>query len=185
MAQQLTASGEKVAFLALIECADPHHPGGVYGKARFGVERLAWKIKKQLSAGPKKMMQWAAGHVKSVGESAAIRAKRTEAKLLKKELPELPEVEVDIYEKARRTVDRYELKDYNGKTVVFIGKDTYAYCGLSKKIDPRLMWCELSKGGSEIKIIRGDHMDMLEAPIVNELAEELKSCLEQSRVANT
>jgi thioesterase domain-containing protein len=85
-----------------------------------------------------------------------------------------------MYEKARRIVDRYQPLSYRGKSLVVIGDNTYHYCGLSPSIDPRLIWCKLSEGGSEVRTVPGDHTDMLETPLAHRFAEELKSCLERS-----
>jgi len=96
------------------------------------------------------------------------------AGLLGKPIPPLPPGEIDIYEKARRNVDWYHPVSYPGKSVVLIAEGTYNFCGLSRSVDPRLLWCQLSEGGSEVRTIPGDHMEMLQAPIMYRLAEELK-----------
>ena len=178
MARQLSAQGQKVGFLGIIECADDRHPSTFSGKARLRAERMVWRMQKFLERGPKGIAQWAAQRSTSFGKATGLRIRRVTARLLGKPIPPLPERPVDMFEKARRIVARYALETYSGKSVVILSKDTYAYCGLSPSVDPRLIWCQLSKGGSEVLGIRGDHMDILEAPIVYEFAEELKRRLQ-------
>jgi thioesterase domain-containing protein/acyl carrier protein len=176
MAQQLVRKGHSIGFLGIIECYDERHPGSAFGKLRFWVERTVWLSRNVFRRGPKGVGQWGLRHLSSL----ALRAHRVWAGLMGNPAPELPPDEVDIYEKARRNVDRYDPVSYPGKSVVLIAEDTYNFCGLSRAVDPRLIWCKLSEGGSEIRTIPGDHMEMLEPPIMYRLAEELKRQLGQA-----
>jgi thioesterase domain-containing protein/acyl carrier protein len=170
MAQQLVAQGQTVSFLCIIECYDARHPSSWSGRMRFRKERTAWRIQNVLRRGVKGVLGFGMGRL----ESLVSRLKRAGAKLMGRTVPPLPPREVDIYEKARRNVDRYYPVSYPGNSVVMIAEDTYNYCGLSPAVDPRLLWCKLSEGGSEVLTVPGDHMDMLQAPIMYRLAEELK-----------
>jgi thioesterase domain-containing protein/acyl carrier protein len=178
MARQLAAQGQEVGFLGLIECADDRYPATFAGKAQHRIERIIWRVQQFLKRGPKGIAQWAVERTTSFAGAISLRIRRVNARLLGKPLPPLPPGEVDMFEKARRIVGRYPLEAYRGKACVILGRDTYAYCGLSRSVDPRLVWCKLTQGGSEILEIPGDHMDMLEAPIVYQFAEELKRRLE-------
>jgi thioesterase domain-containing protein len=62
---------------------------------------------------------------------------------------------------------------------MIIGRDDWDYGGLSPSVDPRLGWSKLSQGGSEFRIVPGDHMDILKAPNSQRFAQELKDCLER------
>jgi thioesterase domain-containing protein/acyl carrier protein len=170
MAQQLERKGHTVGFLGIIECYDERHPRSWFGKMRFWAERTVWLSRNVLGRGPKGVVQWGIRHWGSL----TLRGRRAWAGLMGNPVPELPPGEVDIYEKARRNVDRYHPVRYPGKSVVLIAEDTYNYCGLSRSVDPRLIWCELSEGGSEIRTMPGDHMEMLQTPIMYRLADELK-----------
>ncbi len=170
MAQQLVAKNQAVRLLGIVECYDERHPSTWSGKIRFRIERTVWRIRNVLRRGPKSVAHWGMGHL----ESLALRVKRVGAGLLGKPIPPLPPGEIDIYEKARRNVDWYHPVSYPGKSVVLIAEGTYNFCGLSRSVDPRLLWCQLSEGGSEVRTIPGDHMEMLQAPIMYRLAEELK-----------
>jgi thioesterase domain-containing protein/acyl carrier protein len=173
MAQQLMTSGQTVGLLGIIECYDDRHPRTWPRKAQFRIERTIWRAGRVLGLGPKGFVQWALGHVASLARPAM----RASAKLLGKSVAPLPPEEVDIHEKAHRAIRRYNPVDYPGKSVVLIGGETYHFAGLSRSVDPRLIWCQLSKGGTDIKTIPGDHMAMLEPPIVYRLADALKPYL--------
>jgi thioesterase domain-containing protein len=185
MARQLSAQGKEVGFLGIIECADDRHPGTFSGKARLRLERAVWRIQKFLGRGPKGIAHWAVERSTSFVQAIHLRIRRVTARLLGKPIPPLPPKPVDMFEKARRILDRYALESYRGKSVVILSKDTYAYCGLSPSVDPRLIWCQLSQGGSEVLGLPGDHMDILEAPIVYQFAEELKRRLEPVTVSRS
>lgn len=173
MAQQLVAKGQTVGFLGLVECRDENHPRSWSGKALFWIERTIWRVGKVVGRGPKGVVLWALGRCKSSLSSAA----RKVRELVRKPVPPLPTGETDTYDKVRRVVDQYRVVSYPGRTVVLIGANSYNFCGLSRSVDPRLVWCKLSQGGSEIREIPGDHTEMLQAPNMYYLADELKRYL--------
>jgi len=185
MAQQLLAEGQEVAFLGIVDCPVPNHLIRWPGKARLRAERVVWRVGHFLERGPKGIAQWAAERSKSVIQAVHLRAKRAQALLLGNPIPPLPPAPVDIYEKAGRIVDHYHPASYRGKCVVLIGKDTWDFCGLSSSVDPRLGWSKLSEGGSDTRTIRGSHLELLEAPIVYEFAEELKYFLERTNASSS
>jgi len=180
MAQQLAAAGQTVRLLAMVECYADHYPYTRLGRLRRHIERTTWRTKNVLRRGPKGVALWITGQSKSLIASLRLRASRLRAQLTNRPVPNLPSEPVDEYAKVRRTVDQYSLVGYPGKSVVIIGRDSYNFRGLSRAVDPRLVWCKLSKGGSEVRVIPGDHTELLEAPVMQRFAEELRSCLELS-----
>ena len=180
MAQQLSADGHDVGFLAIVECADDRHPKSVSGKLRMRAERVVWRLKQLFGRGTIGIARWAVQRVQSTASDVHLRAKRLEARMLGGPIPPLPAGSLDIYEKARRIVDRYHPTSYRGKSLVLVSEDTYQYSGLSSAVDPRLFWCELCEGGSEVRRIPGDHTDILKEPLVDRFAQELKHGLERS-----
>ena len=182
MARQLQAAGQKVAVLAIVDCYSEHHPNTRHGKLLYQVQRTAWRTKRVLARGPKGVAEWVARRTKSLLQAFPIHVRRVSARLTGASLPKLPSEVEDTFVKLRVIIDAYhqQLKSYPGKSVVFIGKDSYKFCGLSSSVDPRLVWCKLTTGGSEVRRIPGDHTDLLEAPMMYRFAEELKSCLERS-----
>jgi len=159
MAQQLYREGQKVAVLAIGECAVPEYPESRTGKLQFLAERSVYRIQNFLKRGPRGMARRA--------------AERTSA--LAKEPPRMDETD----EKVRRNIRRYRPTVYPGRSFMIVGRDDWDYGGLSPSVDPRLAWCKLSQGGSEFRIVPGDHMDILKAPNSGRFALELKGCLER------
>jgi thioesterase domain-containing protein/acyl carrier protein len=180
MAQQLAAVGEKVRMLAMVECYVDDYPYTRLGRLRYHIERTTWRTQNVLRRGPKGVAQWIAGRSKSLFEGLLMRARWLGARLVNKPLPKWPSEPVDEYAKVRRCLNQYSLASYPGKSVVIIGRDSYNFRGLSRAVDPRLVWCKLSKGGSEVRVTPGDHTDLLEAPMMQGFAEQLRSCLEHS-----
>jgi thioesterase domain-containing protein/acyl carrier protein len=180
MAQELIREGQKVDFLAIVECAVPGYPRTSVTKAHFLAERALWRVGHFLGRGPRGIVNWFVDRSKSLGESLHLRARRASAKVIGRPVSPLPPVPVDVYERIWRNVARYQPASYPGKTFVILGRDFWDYRGLSLSVDPRAAWRELSSGGCEIKSIPGDHMGMLEAPYSRQLAKELRLCLETS-----
>jgi thioesterase domain-containing protein/acyl carrier protein len=183
MAQELIREGQEVGFLAIVECAVPGYPKTWASKTRFRGERALWRVGHFLGRGPGGIVNWFVDRSKSLAESLRLKARRTTAKVVGRPAPPLPPVPVDIYERIWENVARYQPASYPGKTFVIIGADFWDYRGLSLSVDPRAAWRELSTGGCEIKLIPGDHMGMLEAPYSRQFANELKLCLDSSRLS--
>lgn len=179
MAQQLDELGEEVAFLGIVECPHPHHPRSWVNKVRFRTERLVWHVKRHLGRGARGIVEWAIARLNSFLQALRSRAGIVAARLLREPVPSSPAAPVDPYAAVRRVVNRYFPAKYRGKSFVFIARDTWAFCGLSALTDPRLAWSRLSEGGSTVKAIPGDHMEMLGQPHVSRFADELKVCLQQ------
>jgi len=168
MAQKLVAAGQEVAFLGIIECADPQHPRTWWRGMSYGAQRAVWRIRNFIKRGPKGVARWAGERVGLISNRAGAVKPENQATPLPIELMD----EVDA--RAWRNVYRYHPTIYPGKTVVIIGEESWKYSGVVRSLDPRLYWCKLSAGGSEVKVIPGDHMDLLKAPNSDILARELK-----------
>jgi thioesterase domain-containing protein/acyl carrier protein len=167
MAQILVSAGQQVAFLGIIECADPQHPRTLWEGIGFRAQRAVWRARNFLKRGPKGIARWA-------GERIGLISKQTKPIKLENQLIPLPiELMDEVDERAWRNVYRYHPTTYPGKTVVIIGEESWKYSGVVRSLDPRLYWCKLSNGGSEVKVIPGDHMDLLKAPNSQILAGEL------------
>ena len=179
MAQQLSAVSEQVQFLGIVDCVDPQHPRNWSEKLRFNWERAIWRTKQFLSRGPVGCVRQLWHRVKLVAEgllASAVRLKNrwagTPAALTSQD------IEDAVNKKALRNARLYFPKSYKGGCVVFIGEHTYHYAGLSDSTDPRLIWCRLSQGNSQVKRMAGDHLTMLREPNVFEFAKQLKPFLQ-------
>jgi thioesterase domain-containing protein/acyl carrier protein len=175
MAQKLVAAGQEVAFLAIVECADPQHPRSLLEGTQFRAQRIVWRIRNFMKRGPKGIAVWA-------GQRAAgLFSGRTAAKRPKTQVTPLPAESMDeVDARAWRNVYRYHPTSYPGKSVVIIGNESWKYNGVSRASDPRLFWCKYSRGGSEVRVIPGDHMSMLKAPSSVVLARELRESMDKA-----
>lgn len=182
MAQQLSAQGEKIALLCIVECDDPRHPSGQIGRIGFRAERIVWRIRNFLRRGPRSLARWTAERASSTGRWLRLHGQLGLAKLVGEPLPEPPSAPVDMFAVPRSIIFHYKPAPYHGKAVIILGKDTWAFAGLSASIDPRLVWRQRCVGGSEVHRLPGDHMRILEAPIAQRFAAILKAALEKSRV---
>lgn len=175
MAQLLVLAGQEVAFLAIIECADPQHPRTWHDGILFRAQRAVWRVRNFMKRGPKGVAHWA-------GERAGLVAKQSKSAMLQNQASPLPlELMDEVDERAWRNVRRHHPASYPGKIVVIIGEESWKYSGVVRSLDPRLYWCKLAEGGSEVKVIPGDHMDLLKAPNSQILAQELKLHMHQPR----
>ncbi|MGC1684848.1 MAG: alpha/beta fold hydrolase [Candidatus Acidiferrales bacterium] len=175
MAQMLVSAGQEVGFLGIIECADPQHPRTWREGILFRAQRAVWRIRNFMKRGPKGVAHWA-------GERAGLLAKPSKSPSPANQDAPLPlELMDEVDERAWRNVYRYHPTSYPGKIVVIIGEESWKYSGVVRSLDPRLYWCKLSAGGSEVKVIPGDHMDLLKAPNSQILAQELKLHMHQPR----
>ena len=182
MAQQLSAQGEKIALLCIVECDDPRHPSGQIGRICFRAERIVWRIQHFLRRGPGSLARWTAEKTSSAVRWLRLRGQRGLAKLVGEPLPETPSAPADIYAVPRSIIFHYKPAPYRGKAVIILGKDTWTFAGLSASIDPRLVWRKRCVGGSEVHRLPGDHMRILEAPVAHQFAAILKASLEESRL---
>jgi thioesterase domain-containing protein/acyl carrier protein len=170
MAQQLYREGHEVAVLAIAECAVPGYPENWAGKLRFFAERGVWRLQNFLKRGP-------GGMARRVAERTRIG--KMNHRLPEKHIPPAPPRMDETDEKVWRNIRRYRPTSYPGKSFVIVGRDDWPYGGLSPAVDPRLAWCKLSQGGSEFRIVPGDHTDILKAPNAQRIAQELKDCLDR------
>jgi thioesterase domain-containing protein/acyl carrier protein len=175
MAVQLESAGDKVSLLGMVESYDIRFPSTFLAKQRYRGERLIWKIRQLLKRGPKGMWSWS---TEKLASSTSLQ--RIAARLTRRSAPAIPAPSPDPLEKVRASLVRYFPASFQGKSYFFLGKDTYQYAGLSRNIDPRLAWRELSKNGSEIAVISGDHEEMLKSPNVQLFASVLRSWLKES-----
>jgi len=172
MAQRLTAEGQQIGFLGIVDCVDPHFPNNWQEKMRFILGKSAWHTKKIQARGLERW--WTVSSVSST--------------IIKKKLLRLLadrgksglDLENSNEQKARHIAENYFPKAYQGRCVVFIGKDTYAYSALKREVDPRLIWCKLAKSGAEVKVVPGDQVTMFDTPNVEVFAEHLRFLLNAS-----
>jgi thioesterase domain-containing protein/acyl carrier protein len=178
MAQQLYREGQEVAVLAIAECAVPKYPESRAGKLQFLAERSVCRIQNFLKRRPRGIEPQATERTLALAKDTQLQVGKRDHQT-KKHTPTAPPRMDETDEKVRRNINRYRPTVYPGKSFMIVGRDDWEYGGLSPSVDPRLAWRKLSQGGSEFRIVPGDHMDILKAPHSGRFAQELKGYLER------
>jgi thioesterase domain-containing protein/acyl carrier protein len=177
MAQILTAAGQKVALLAIVDCSDPQHPRNWQEAMGFRTQRTAWRVRHFMKRGPIGIVRWVGSRSVALFQAIGLNSRRAMAKVSGKPAPASPTSPLAydaVDDRALRNVSRYHPVSYPGKSLVVIGRDSWLFAGVEASRDPRLFWCKMSEGGSDVAVLPGDHMELLKAPISHLLAKELR-----------
>ncbi len=184
MARQLTESGEKVGFLALLES----EPANV--KKNSSVWNL--EVLKSVAAN---VMHWVAGICSDGSGEFWTRVQRRTRRIQRKvaglfekgeakqvaladrvDMSNYPKDYVKYAEAHWQALLHFAPKPYPGSAVLFRAQQQSI-----TMMDPTLGWGGLIKGGLTVKTIPGTHEKMLEEPNVNILAKQFTSLLEARR----
>jgi amino acid adenylation domain-containing protein len=157
-AQQLTAQGERVALLAILDSAIDG--GGI--RFQFGYYRR--RINYLLHLKPRVLL-----------EKFFLRARVQMLWTLRNE----PQVLDNHWLGDRLRRRAYEPQTYPGRIVLFRTQDEF----LHRYRDPLLGWGRLAREGVEVHDIPGIHSEMLFGPQVQELAEKFNAALRQAQEA--
>ena len=176
IAQQLTAQGEKVAFVALIEADNPAHTQSFSKRTQAAqlAGRLRWKrIKSHLA----RLLELAGRDLKSYWATrwADLRAEWLDL-LFQARLG----VEYRLTGRLRTLKQMlylagasYHPQSYSGRVAYFLCTDRTA----KPQENQDGGWAPVVKGHFETHEIPGDHLGILAAPGVDILAEKLRNCL--------
>ncbi|NUM36172.1 MAG: AMP-binding protein [Candidatus Brocadiae bacterium] len=176
IAQQLVVQGEKIAFLALMEMYYPEKPQGIIKIKRWVFKRLSslkkWSIAKQqsLQKHAKALLQKNFSDAKEYVQKILARRKARALNRPRKEHYQ------SIMRLAALAAQRYKPREYPGKILFFLGKDS--------KLDythaPRDAWFSMVKD-SQIYWIPGEHSALVNEPSVQILSDHFKHELSQAR----
>jgi amino acid adenylation domain-containing protein len=170
MAQQLSTQGESVALLAMLDATIlPAVEGGdkemVY--AWMGKD-LPWEQFMQLNE------EEQAGYLLEYMRRIGFELPTTDVLLFRNHMR--------LFEINSRAVSYYTPSPYNGTMTVFRCREASAH------IPPDLGWGKFVRGLLEIHEVPGNHHSMMDYPHVEELAHQLRACLDktlQSRYLST
>ncbi|MDB6111552.1 MAG: hypothetical protein JWR69_3302, partial [Pedosphaera sp.] len=179
MARQLEAQGEKVAFLAVLNCAPPNSS---YGKPNWSpafvfrfLQNFAYLIARSLKWGPqqrKEFLRWKAALLKRRA-ARMLNLSREAARQLDVDdmvdLSSFPEEQRQLWEIHIRALLKYIPKPYGGRVSLFRSHGHPMFCSY----DPKYGWGELA-GEVEVHEVPGAHESILEEPHVRVLAEGIK-----------
>ena len=157
VAQQLTAKGEKIIFLALFEFYFPTAFKTVNYKDRFS---YYYSELKKISIKEKASLLYGFVHRK------LRKFKRKTSKVIDRKLKNLPETTGYLIGK-----NLYSAKPYSGNVLLFRSKIR------TEKIsdDPSMGWTNYFNGNVKLYTIEGDHKSMFSNPGAIEIAESLQA----------
>ena len=162
MAQQLTAKGEKVSFLALFDFYHPTAIKPINNPIDFYKERLKhyYRELKSISIKEKASLLYQFIHRK------LRKVKKRTSKAVHIKLHNLPKIKGYLIAK-----NLYTAKPYNGKVLLFRSTIRTAI----RSDDPWMGWFNYFTGKVELYTIDGDHKTMFKEPGAVQIAEKLKT----------
>jgi amino acid adenylation domain-containing protein len=177
MARQLSAQGQEVALLALIDTYNK--PSGWFKPLSFR-DRLSQYLGdlSRLELGEKLSYAQEKLQLKLKGKLVYM-----QEKLMSKFLPntrlKIPVQESSAVEAACVNAERnYIPQAYSGRTILFRASEPLEFTGLrSVQIDRSLGWDSLVSEGIEVHEVQGHHFNVMDESHVEDLAEKLKACL--------
>ena len=178
MAQQLTAQGEEVAFVALIDTVlmrqqMPTRLPSV-SALQAQVRLLDLHIGKMLHLTFRDQLRYLASAIRS--KSAAKLGTRAGGKADNGKDAPTHETFMGLRKTILEAIRQYQPAPYAGRVALFLAeKSPYRTHN-----DPRLRWSEFADAGLELHVIPGDHDSILDEPHVAALAVRLRTCIERT-----
>ena len=174
MAQQLQASGQEVALLAIFDSAAPG------GTSRLNVFQILLKYLKNIkdkgfSYGIKKILGYLYFRSKAFKQSFKTKALNEEqtlntARYFEKRLMEVEKIH-------RATMQKYDFKKYVGDLTLFRAENRVENIG--DKWEEDLGWGNYVEGELKIYNVLGNHHSLFDEPFVKDLAKQVQLCLDE------
>ncbi len=180
MACQLSAVGQEVALLALLDT----YPAGYFkllpgsGTPGQRASRYARKLESHIEnlrqLGTSAKIAYLLNKLRYAPDKIKHRLYRRAYKIYKRVGRPLPPVLKNIEEINFTAVKDYVPQAYSGNVTLFLASD------LTADYDLHEGWRELVAGEIETHEIPGNHINIIKEPHVGALAEELRSCLDRA-----
>ncbi|HEV2437634.1 MAG TPA: amino acid adenylation domain-containing protein [Verrucomicrobiae bacterium] len=190
MARQLEAQGEKIALLALINCAPPNSsyarfkltPVSVFKFLRNLVHWLNY-IRHMTDSQRRDFFRWKIRAFKKRWRRLRHRMRITTATVDVDEVVDLsaqPEDRRRLWEAHVRALLAHHTRPYAGRVTLFRTRAHSLFCSF----DHTFGWRDYA-GTVTVRIVSGAHESVLDEPHVRTLAEALKQCLDQIQTGQT
>ncbi len=183
MARQLEEQGEKVALLAVMNCAPPNTSyarvdWGAAGTFKF-IRNFVYLLTRSLKWGPqqrREFLRW---------KTAMLRRRVVRMLRLPREVSEqidvddlvdlstFPQDQRELWETHIRALIKFFPKKYGGRVTLFRSKGHPMFCSF----DPQYGWGDLTRE-VKVHVVPGAHESILEEPHVRVLAKLLDGCME-------
>jgi thioesterase domain-containing protein len=182
MARQLAAQGEKIALLALINCAPPNSNYARFrltpvSAFRFLKNLVPWLgyVRHMNPAQRRGFFQWKIRAFQKRWRRLLHRARITAATIDVDEVVDLsaqPEDRRQLWEAHVRMLLAHQTKPYAGRVTLFRTRAHSLFCSF----DPAFGWHDYADDVT-MHIVPGAHESILDEPHVRTLAEVMKQCL--------
>jgi aspartate racemase len=181
MACQLSAAGQEVALLALLDT----YPAGYFkllpGSGTLGqrasryAKKLSSHIENLRQLGTNARVGYLLTKLRYAPDKIKHKLYRCAYKIYKRVGRPLPPVLKNIEEINFTAVKDYVPQTYSGNVTLFLASD------LTADYDLQEGWRELVTGEIEVHEIPGNHINIIKEPHVGALAEKLRSCLDRAQ----
>lgn len=186
MARQLSAQGESIALLAVMEGYAPARHrvrSSVLSPQRIGAVwrnmPYWWRDYRDLGVvgmrirAQRKMQQWRKRVLRSLGRVT----ETTAQDLLADDLSVMPQHQLNLLQIHLRAMRSYQPQPYTGRVTLFAARGKTISSALFGSLDPAQGWGRLTQGGVEIRLVDGGHHNIHLPPHVTSLAAALADCL--------
>lgn len=188
MAQQLTAAGEKIGLLVMLESSPPnicHKQSWSATAAKYSLENIVENVKDfvnvshdekmaMLKTKSKRLTQKLKKRIAPAQESTPVALNQI------LDLSTYPEGYVTYAETHWEALTHYHPQPYTGEITLFRAKKQ----GLSN-FTHTLGWDTLAEEGVQVTVVPGTHESMLQEPNVQIVAAKLRALLDQSSQRNS
>lgn len=187
MARQLTAQGEVVGFLGLMNCAPPNSsytavrwtPAVFF---RFLLNAALWvgNVFKWTPVQRREFLRWKLRTWRRKIPGLRHSGATSQIDHSVEELVDLSahsEEERRLWSAHIRALFDYHPSPYGGQVTLFRSRIHQFVCSF----DPDCGWSELARGGVRLNVVGGPHEGILEEPYVRQLASEFAKCLQTAQ----
>ncbi len=176
MAQQLSAVGETVPFVGMINCPFPNFPKTRVANLLIELQRQLYKLRAAWSrgVGPLAFVREklaARRHVELPTHGAPVSAPDPEKAESARRLQQLLDAAGEVF-------GRYRPRRYTG-SIALLNSDDMAYRGVSKSLDRRLHWKKYV-AHAEVVEFKGGHDEVFDASEAGSFGETLQRALERA-----
>ncbi len=179
MAQQLTAEGEEVGFLGLLDSFCNRQPEYGLDNERFRSRVYRHLYEMDLHMG--RMMRLAPGEQAAyvwdgVRSKTGDLLRRMVGRRTLQPNERLPAALRAVREASEAASERYVPKTYPGRLSLVLATEM----PYRSYYDTRLTWVQLAQGGAEVSLVPGDHLGMIREPHVQVLARTIRTCMDRA-----
>ncbi len=178
MAQQLTASGDEIAFLGLFDAARRRSPEAAAAARESSFARFVTYWDLQIgSILVRPPTQRTAFFRMALARKLTHIGRKFMGKLGVQSGPGLPEAAQRVRVAGEAATRKYIPAAYPGKITLFLSRDS----ALRIALDSRMSWGELAGDGMELHLVAGDHVSIMQESGITGIGEEIKSCLDRAQ----